>query len=166
MTWYLLSVFVHIVAAAVWLGGMGFVALVVVPHLRRGDPAQGAALIEATGKRFRAVGWVCLVLLAITGYYNLSARRLGLSDLLDEKFRTTAFGTALTLKLGLFAAVLVLSALHDFWIGPRATAAMRQDPASARSRRLRRAASWMGRINALLALAMIFFAVTLVRGFP
>lgn len=51
---YLASVWLHLLAAAVWLGGTIFLALVIVPALRR--PAlQGVAapLIQWTGERFR-----------------------------------------------------------------------------------------------------------------
>ena len=54
---YLFSVWLHILAATAWIGGMFFLVLVVVPWLRRGNERQDAAtFLQETGERFRAVG--------------------------------------------------------------------------------------------------------------
>ncbi|MBX6378285.1 MAG: DUF4149 domain-containing protein, partial [Clostridia bacterium] len=74
------------------------------------------------------------------------------------------FGRALVLKLALVVVILALSTVHDFAVGPRATAAARADPASAAAVRLRRLASRLGRLNLLLALAVAALAAALVRG--
>lgn len=163
---YELSVWIHILAAAVWIGGMAMFAVVVIPLLRRGDRAQAAAFLHDVGMRFRTVGWICLLLLAITGTFNLRYDEFGLGALTTAAFWRTGFGHALAVKLCLFAAVLVMSGVHDFVVGPRATRAAARDPNSAEARRLRRAASWMGRLNLLCALAIVAMAVVLVRGWP
>lgn len=72
----------------------------------------------------------------------------------------------MTLNLFLVFAVLILSGLHDFIIGPAATAAGKADPGSAYAGRLRRDASWMGRMNLVLALVVTAIGVMLVRGRP
>ncbi|MBI2565950.1 MAG: CopD family protein [Candidatus Schekmanbacteria bacterium] len=158
---------VHIVTVCLWLGGMGFLALVVVPVTRR--PALRSLaprLVLETGMRFRSVGWTCLAVLLITGAFNLYCRGFGATELLSPWFWRTDFGFALLLKLALFAFVLALSAVHDFAIGPRASALLIADPESAAALRYRRTAGWMGRLNALLALAIVWLAVVLVRGWP
>ena len=53
---YLLSVWIHILAATVWIGGMSFLVLVVVPWLRRGGRVEAAVFLRETGERFRNVG--------------------------------------------------------------------------------------------------------------
>jgi copper resistance protein D len=161
---YLVSVWIHLIAATVWAGGMAFVVLVVMPHFRGGDRAQAAALFGALGKRFSRVGWACLLLLAMTGLFNAYHRGVRLDDLVRPDFVSSPFGKALLFKLGLFLTVTVLSAYHDFAIGPRATEVLRQAPDSADASRLRRVASYVGRANALLALALYAVAVVLVRG--
>lgn len=163
---YLASVFLHILAAVVWIGGMFFLIMVVVPWLRRGNRATAGAMLRDTGIRFRNVGWACFAVLLATGVLNLWLRRVGFEDLASPEWRSTPFGRALVLKLTLFALVLALSFVHDFVVGPRATRAMEADPGGAEALRLRRAASWMGRLNALLALALVFLGVVLVRGWP
>jgi len=163
---YLVSVWLHILAAITWIGGMFFLVLVVVPWLRRGDRARAAALLRETGTRFRDVGWTCFVVLAVTGTYNLSARGVRLGDLVRPAWLASPFGRAVVLKLVLFLVVLVVSAVHDFVVGPRASDALERDPRSSAAERLRRVASLLGRGNAMLALALVALGVILVRGWP
>jgi len=166
-TLYLASVFAHILAAVVWIGGTFFLILVVVPWLRRSGNREAAGpFLRDTGLRFRAVGWWCFGILFATGLLNLWVRGVRLDDLADARWLGTPFGRAVTLKILLFTAVLVVSSIHDFVIGPRATRAMEREPGGAEARTLRRRASWLGRLNALLALALVFLGIVLVRGWP
>jgi len=163
---YVASVFLHILAAIIWMGGMFFLILVVVPWLRSGNRQAAGTLLRDTGLRFRTVGWICLGTLLATGTFNLWVRRVRLSDLVAPEWLSTPFGHTVALKLTLFAVVIGLSLVHDFVVGPRATRALQQDPGGAEALRLRRTASWMGRLNALLALVMVYLGVVLVRGWP
>jgi putative copper export protein len=163
---YLLSVWLHILAATTWTGGMAFLVFVVVPWLRRGDRARAAAVLRETGSRFRIVGWSCFAVLAATGTFNLWFRGVHAADIVRADWLRTPFGQALAAKLSAFALVLAVSAVHDFAVGPRAARAAEREPGSPRAERLRRAASRLGRANALLALIAIAAAVVIVRGGP
>lgn len=165
-TLYLFSVWLHIVAATTWLGGMIFLVLVVVPALRRGDPATTAALMRDSGRRFRVVGWSSFLLLACTGTANLWFRGVRLGNLFDPTWCATSFGRILWAKLLVFALVLLLSAVHDFVLGPRASQALSRMPQGREAEQLRRAARILGRVTALLALVLFALAVMLVRGVP
>lgn len=160
---YLVSVWLHIVAATTWLGGMIFLVLVVVPTLRRGERALAAAIMRDSGRRFRTVGWACFAILLVTGTFNAWWRGVRLALLVDPSFTTTLFGRTLLIKLGVFAVVLALSVRHDFFVGPRASQALVRGDTSG-AERLRREASWLGRLTALLALVLFALAVVLVRG--
>ena len=111
---YLLSVWLHILAATVWIRGMSFLVLVVVPWLRRGGRVEAAVFLRETGERFRNVGWSCFLLLAATGTFNLWVRGVRLSDFGRAEWLTSPFGKTVLLKLGVFALVLTVSAVHDF----------------------------------------------------
>jgi putative copper export protein len=161
---YLLSVWLHILAATAWIGGMLFLVLVVVPWLRRGDRASAAAIMSETGRRFRSVGWTCFGILLVTGTFNLWMRGVRFASFAQPEWRASAFGQAVLLKLGTFALVLLLSAVHDFAIGPNATRALERDPRSAQAAALRRRASLLGRANVLLALVLVAAGVVIVRG--
>lgn len=167
MRWiYLISVWLHVMAAIVWIGGMLFLAMVVVPWLRTGDRARAGVVLRDTGRRFSRIAWVCFALLFGTGLVNLAVRGVRPADLVDAQWLATPFGLAIGLKLLLFVVVLGLSVFHDFRLGPQATAALARDPRAPEAERLRRIASRMGRVNALLALLLVALGVVVVRGWP
>ena len=162
---YYASVWLHILAAALWAGGMLFLVAVIVPLLR--TPAlrdQAVVLVQALGERFRAVGWIALLVLVATGTINAAFHAASPAALADAAFWATPFGTLLRRKLELVGVILVLSAIHDFVVGPRASRLLLAEPGSPRALRWRSAASWMGRINLRLALVVIALAVALARG--
>jgi copper resistance protein D len=163
---YLLSVFIHIMAAMVWIGGMLFLVLVAIPWLRKGPRGQAVTFLGETGARFRNVGWTCFLLLAVTGTFNLWFRGVRLSDFGHAEWLGSPFGRTITVKLGLFVVVMVVSLAHDFVVGPRATRALQKDPNSPAAQTARRHASLLGRANLLLALLIVAAAVMLVRGVP
>jgi len=133
----------HLLAALVWIGGMLFIALVLVPVVRRtGDPALRARLVHDVGVRFRTVGWIALGLLLLSGLGNLWHRP---SLLHAPRFHW---------KLGLVVTALALSALHDFVLGPRA-GAPGADP------RLRARAARVARVNVLVVLAVVVLGLAL-----
>ncbi len=164
---YLFSVWLHILSMAIWLGGMIFLALILVPVTRRPEHrGQAASLIHWVGVRFRWVGWICLILLVVSGVLNVGARGFTWADLGSGRLWQGPFGRALGIKLLLVAVILLLSAVHDFLIGPRATALWQAHPGSPQALRLRRQATWIGRINLLLALIVVALGVILARGWP
>lgn len=162
---YLISVWLHVLAAMTWVGGMAFLVFVMVPLLRMPEYRERAAeLVRRSMLKFRVVGWACLGTLIVTGSYNMWVRGLRWSSFFDGSYQQNPIARALGLKLLLVAAVLVVSAVHDFYIGPRATLLWSQAPDSAGALRFRKLAGMFGRVNALLALAIVYLAVMLVRG--
>ncbi|MBI4240282.1 MAG: DUF4149 domain-containing protein [Candidatus Rokubacteria bacterium] len=160
---YLVSVWLHILAAAVWIGGMGFLVVVLVPVLRRPEHRAAApALICGTGVRFRWVGWISLGVLLASGTFNLAFRGIGWADVTTGRFWQGPLG----IKILLVAVILLLSALHDFVVGPRAAALGQANPGAPEAVRLHRQAAWLGRFNLLLALVVVALGVMLVRGGP
>ncbi len=89
-----ISLAVHLVAGAIWVGGLIATCLVVVRQ-----PEQGAVAI----RRFSVLALVCVVLLAESGLLNASLRVDGIASLI-----TTAYGTLLLAKATLLAALIVL----------------------------------------------------------
>jgi len=168
MRWlYLLSIWLHLVAAAIWIGGTIFLAAVLVPMIRRPEyRAQAPAILIWAGGRFRGIGWASLAILAVTGVFNLIYRRFLWLDLDTPRGWGSPFGHILAAKLVAVATIVGLSLVHDVVVGPRAAAAMRASPGSAEAQRLRRVASWIGRVNLLLSLIVLALAVMLARGLP
>lgn len=124
---------------------MLFIALVLVPSARRlEDPTLRTRLIQETGRRFRTIGWLALGGLVGTGLLNLWMHPVLLSS---PRFHW---------KLGLVVLALILSAFHDFVLGPRAGA-----PGADPSARVR--ASWVARINVLVVLVVVALGLSLFR---
>lgn len=157
-------VFVHVLAALFWLGGMFFLGLVGAPVLRTVEPAAlRQRLFHELGMRFRSVGWAAIATLVITGVLLLRARGLlHWSGVLGAPaFWRTTLGVMLAAKLVAVAMMVTLSLIHDFILGP---AAGRAAPESARAITLRRNASLLARANALIGLVLVAAAVRLGRG--
>jgi uncharacterized membrane protein len=151
MRLYELVVTLHVLAAAAWIGGMLFFALVVIPAVRRADGAR--TLLGAVGRRLRTFGWILIGILVTTGAANLRFHGIGWGTLRERAFWRTDFGRALGYKLAFVAAALLVSVAHDLLSGAR----------PGNSRRL---ASWSGLAILLLSLPIVYFAVALVRGLP
>ena len=161
---YYLNVTIHVLAAMFWLGGMFFLAVVGAPALRAVQPpALRQQLFQELGVRFRTAGWWAIGVLVVTGVINLHYRHwLQWDDLLDNQaFWRTATGHSLAAKLGAVVAMIVVSFIHDFIVGPRAGLAK---PGSAEAATLRRRAAWLARVNAVLGLILVIAAVRLARG--
>ena len=61
---------IHILAAAVWIGGTVFLAAVAVPYARTLDDQRRTEVVTALGRRFRPVAWTALVLSAARGVHD------------------------------------------------------------------------------------------------
>lgn len=163
---YLSAVALHVLAAAAWIGAMLVLVAAVVPVLRRPEHRALAPqlLVEVAG-RLRAVTWLALAVLVVTGSLQV-LYRVGAPALADAAFWSGWWGRLLIAKLASVACVLGLAAVHDFRIGPRAAEAMQASPDAPETLRLRRAAGWMARVTLLLSLTALGLGVLLTRGLP
>ena len=109
------------------------------------------------------MGWIALTTLVVTGVFNVTMRGYSVGQLLNGEAFTGRWGATLALKLSLVALIVLMSGVHDFWLGPRATRLARENAPAEVRETSRRVASWMGRTTFLLALAVVALAVTLVR---
>lgn len=162
-TGYWISVTLHVFAALAWLGGLFFFGLVGAPVLRQVTPLEvRQSLFHQLGMHARAVGWVSIAILLLTGPINLWYRGYGRWDgvLNSRAFWVTSVGVALAAKLACVVAMLVTSAWHDFKVGP---AAGRVVADSAEAVRLRNLASRLARGTALFGLILVLAAVRLAR---
>ena len=157
---YYASVTLHVLAALLWLGGMFFLVVVGAPVLRQVEPpALRAELFRRLGVQFRLIGWIAVAVLLATGLANLQFRGLLHGSALGEPaFWGSAYGRALGVKLGAVTAMVLLSALHDFILGP---AASRVEAGTPRALALRRWSAWVARVNAILGVVLVIAAVRL-----
>jgi putative copper resistance protein D len=156
----------HLIAAAVWAGGLVFLGLAV--GAARGTLAdrERIALFRRLGRRFLLVGGIALAVLIATGT-DMAADRLGsFGDLFD-----TAYGKRLAEKLALVIAGIVLTAFHSFVQGP-ALSRLREDALerpgdaelAASIRRKSARAGIVSALNLLATLAILVLAARLVTG--
>lgn len=160
---YYVNVTIHILAAMLWLGGMFFLGVVGAPALRAVEPpALRQRLFQQLGIRFRSVGWIAIAILVLTGIVNLHYRGWLHWDavLASRAFWSTAVGTALAIKLLSVTVMIVVSAVHDFLLGPIASKLQAGTP---RAVAFRKRAAWLARVNALLGVVVVVAAVRLPR---
>jgi copper resistance protein D len=160
---YIWSVYLHLIIAAFWIGGMLFTAAVLVPATRKKLAEQRGLLFTELGTRFSRLTWILFPLLIITGITALYGRGFDTGQLISASFWDSSYGSTLMGKLHFFALVLIISGIHDFWLGPKAALLMESDPDKPLTNRFRKAAGWVGRINLLLGLFILYYAVKLVR---
>ena len=100
VSWDTVRLFLHVLAATIWVGGQLILA-VLVPVLRRfGADAPGAA-----ARRFNQVAWSAFGVLVVTGIWNIVAVRSQISH--SASYRTT-----LIVKLAVVVVSGVTAALH------------------------------------------------------
>jgi len=160
-TWlYHAAVYLHLLAALLWLGGMFFLAAVGAPVLRLVEPPSlRARLFHELGLRFRTVGWWALAVLGGSGLLILHLRGLLRWEILGSAgWWGSSVGRALGWKLTAVAGMVGVSALHDFVFGPRAMAEGPGGPVS------RRRALLLARLNGGLGLILVYWAMRLARG--
>lgn len=140
---YFASIWLHVLAAMTWVGGMVLFVAAVMPYFRGRPEAEKSAFLEWFGPRFRIISWASFAVLAITGTFNLWARGVRFDDLLRSEWWTTGFGHAFATKLVLVVIALAITVSHE-----------RTTPARARL---------LGRALLLVALGIVGAAVSLVR---
>lgn len=162
--WYLTSVTLHILAAAVWIGSMIFLAAVLVPVLRRSEYSDiRTPLFHHTGIGLRYVAWISMLVLVITGITNLGLRGYRWAHAFDGILWQGSWGSVLAWKLGLVGVVIAVSFVHDFILGPKTMKMLAEERDAEVIKGIRRRASMMGRIVLILSIVILVLAVRLVR---
>lgn len=155
----MVSLWLHLLGVALWIGSQVTLILVVLPALRLvSDPATRRAAITALTARYNRFGWSALALLVVTGLGNLGG-------LLRDPVALFAspYGQTLALKLGLVTAIVALTLLHSRVIGPRLLALPQDAPAPAAAA-LRRVSILVSAGNLLLSLAVAWLGLRLRFG--
>ncbi len=112
----------HLLAAAVWVGGTVALVAVAVPYARALHGEERAAALYALGRRWRPLGWGALAILVVTGL--LSAYEHGVLGW-DALLQSDS-GRLLLLKGALVVALVSFAALHDFVLAPRLARQIRE----------------------------------------
>ncbi len=140
---------VHLLAAGIWFGGSTALVFVGVPAIRalEGEP-RGTAM-KQLGLLWRPLGYGALLVAALTGV--VLASREWESD--------SAFQIVLWVKVAVFVCLLVVSYLHNFVLGPRLQAEIREG----REPRTRPRLVVVGWLSYSLTMALPILGVALQR---
>jgi putative copper export protein len=139
---------VHLLAAAVWVGGTVALVFVAVPVITRLEGEERGRALKLLGTRWRPIGYGALGAAVVTG--------LLLADE-DLDGASAGFGVVLAVKMAAVALMIGTSLLHDFVLGPRLAAQVRAGEAPTERPRLVLA----GRIAFVLTIAVPVLGVAL-----
>lgn len=156
----------HLIGAAVWVGGMVMLGLAVGAARRTVAEDERVALFRALGRRFAIAGGIAMLVLIATGT-DMASDRLPTWDALTD----TDYGERLLEKLALVAVVILLTLFHSLVQGP-ALSRLREQAAERPgdeelAREIRRKAARSGivsAVNLLATLAILVMAARLVTG--
>ena len=107
-----LTDWLHLTLAAIWLGGVALLGLVIMPAILR-DPAYIPALASIL-RRFSPIATFCVLGLGLSGIIQAT---LFISDF--NVLFTTAYGQALLAKLALFGLLIGFGAWHQQVMMPK-----------------------------------------------
>jgi putative copper resistance protein D len=141
-------VVLHVLGAAVWVGGSVALTFIAVPVIRllAGETRQQA--MRGLGEHWRPIGWSALLLLVATGIPLAT-------HVLPEGGAGAAgvFGV----KMGSFVALVATAYTHDFVLGPRLAGEIREG----RPERSRRPLVLVGWASFTLTIAVPILGVVL-----
>ena len=153
---------VHLVAAAVWVGGSLFIGIVFSPLLKTMSDSleERMQIMIRVGRRFNKIAVPSLAVLVATGLYN-SHMLLGRPDLLAA----TSYGNFLSVKIILVAALVITYVVHVRIIRRDVEEKIMsgQMPEN-QVRRLRKKIIILGEITVVISVAILFLAALMDAG--
>lgn len=164
---YFLNVWIHILAAAVWTGGLIYTAAVAVPFALSHPVEERQRILRGLGRRFRWIAWGSIVVLIITGIGNLMLRLTPIKfsqilngELFDPEKVERLVAIWLPWKLMLVIVMIGLMAFHDI----TSIQAAKRHEGSPDSAPGSRAGSRAAALVTLVAILVLYVSVRLVRG--
>lgn len=152
---YLIT-WIHLAAAIALIGGLIFSQFALAPAARdTATDSRSREVVRLAGRRFRTVAWVSLIILILTGAYQM------LNESGSARIET-AWGVVLMLKLFLFAIAFGLLLIHDFIIDPYASPSQDTSP-SASSPTVPARADTLQKAVIVLTLAVLLVAAYLAK---
>ena len=115
--WYTLSLFFHVLALALWLGGMTFFLIVFAPAVNELEAGAGIRALNRGRISLELISWPAIGLLLLTGVINVILRYQ-----MTGGGQSGIYLTILAIKLFLFLAMLVHQCLQAFKYAPQIAA--------------------------------------------
>ena len=153
---------IHLVAAAIWVGGSLFIGIVFSPLLKTmtNSLEERMQIMIRVGRRFNVVAVPSLIILMVTGLYS-SHVLLSKPELLVA----TSYGTFLIIKIILVIVLIIIYAIHVRVIRKDIEEKiMSKQMSEPQIQKLRKKIIILGEITVVLSLAILFFASLLDAG--
>ena len=153
---------IHLVSAAIWVGGSLFIGIVFSPLLKTMTSSieERMKIMIRVGRRFNKIAVPSLIVLMVTGLYS-SHMLLGKPELLIG----TSYGTFLIIKIILVILLIITYAIHVRVIHKDVEEQIMSNQMPERQiQKLRKKIIILGEITAVLSIAILFFASLLDAG--
>ncbi|MCW7480531.1 hypothetical protein [Leptospira kanakyensis] len=163
MSFYLTLLIFHIFSAMVWVGGMIFYVIVVIPVIRNPElKDQKLRLLQLTATQFRNISYYIFFVFILSGF-GLLFKKGYFQFGFHWDFWTSNIGLMFMTKIGLFTVLFLSSLYHDFVTGPKTFSYLKTDPV--RFERYRKTSSFFGRFNLLISVTIAILGILVSRGF-
>ena len=153
---------IHLVSAAIWVGGSLFIGIVFSPLLKTmaNSVEERMQIMIRVGRRFNKIAVPSLIILMITGLYS-SHVLLVKPDILVA----TSYGLFLIIKIILVIALVVTYAVHVRVIRKDIEEKIMSNQIPEHQiQKLRKKIIILGEITVVLSIAILFFASLLDAG--
>jgi putative copper resistance protein D len=153
---------IHLIAAAIWVGGSLFIGIVFSPLLKTmtNSVEERMQIMIRVGRRFNKVAVPSLIILMVTGLYS-SHVLLSKPDLLVA----TSYGTFLIIKIILVIVLIIIYAIHVRVIRKDVEEKiMSNQMPEIEIQKLRKKIIILGEITVVLSITILFFAALLDAG--
>ena len=105
----------HMLATVTWLGGLSAITFLVLPAMRRSLKADDtSAFLNQLQNRLNRLGWICLLILAATGMFQMSSHPQYQGFLAIEN----NWATAIFVKHVVISLMVVVSAYLTWGLMP------------------------------------------------
>lgn len=164
---YQLNVWIHLLMATIWVGGLIYTSAIVIPYALSKQGEERQQIIRGMARRFRTLGWVSIVILFLTGLGNLYLRVSPIR--IEQLFNGQAFDPTkvdgfvarwLAWKLLFVFLMIALMLYHDI----TSLAAAKRHEGKPGNPPHNRAGSIAAALATLLAVVVLYISVRLVRG--
>ena len=153
---------IHLVSAAIWVGGSLFIGIVFSPLLKTmtNSIEERMQIMIRVGRRFNKIAVPSLIILMATGLYS-SHVLLGKPELLVA----TSYGTFLIIKIILVILLIITYAVHVRVIRKDVEEQIMSNQIPEHQiQKLRKKIIILGEITVVLSVAILFFASLLDAG--
>jgi copper resistance protein D len=153
---------IHLVSAAIWVGGSLFIGVVLAPTLKKMSMSleERIQIMINVGRKFNKIAVPSLILLIITGIYT-SYPLLMKPNLLSE----TSYGTFLIIKIILVLLLIATFAVHVRIIRKDVEDKIMSHKLTEKQiQTLRKKIIILGEVTVVISVAILFFAALLDAG--